>query len=296
MPVKAQPATVILIFASILWGLSWIPLKYLSKAGLHGLPLILLCYGAMSLMVLPFLWRSLSSVRNHLLPIFGIFVFGGLANLCFNYALIHGEVVRVMVLFYLLPVWGVLGGRFILQEKTDIWRWLGVLLAVGGAYIILGGNNVFSQPPQWMDLVALLSGLFFALNNLLFRAVQHVPLSVKLGALYLGCFVFAFLLMMLGVETISFASLNWQTVLLAIGYAIFWLFWANAGSQWAVTKMPAGRSSIIIVMELIAAVVSAIALGGEHLTPQVIIGGALVLSATFSEIFRAQEKSQAERV
>lgn len=82
---------------------------------------------------------------------------GGAANICFNLAMIYGEVVRVMVLFYLLPVWGVLGGKFILGEQTNIWRWIGVALAIVGAFILLGGADILATPPNWLDLLALLA-------------------------------------------------------------------------------------------------------------------------------------------
>lgn len=292
MHIKSQTATVVLILASMLWGLSWIPLKYLSQKGVEGLLLIFVCYLTMFLMVIPFMPRNLSVLRGHMLPMLGIFVIGGLANLCFNYALIHGEVVRVMVLFYLLPVWGVLGGRFILKEYTDKWRWGGVVLAVVGAFILLGGKDILVQPPQWIDLIALLSGLFLAGTIMLFRAVEDVPLSLKLNALFMGCFAIAGVMLLLGVGASS-VDATWYGIGLCLAYAVFWLFWANVGSQWAVTKMPAGRSSILIITELVAAVISAILIGGEHLTLNVLIGGALVLSATAIEVFRVDRPQPA---
>lgn len=290
MHIKSQTATLVLILACVLWGLSWIPLKYLSQSGIEGLLLIFVCYLTMFVMVIPFMMRNLNALRGHMLPMLGIFVIGGLANLCFNYALIHGEVVRVMVLFYLLPVWGVLGGRFILKEYTDKWRWGGVVLAIVGAFILLGGNKILAQPPQWIDLIALLSGFFLAGSNMLFRAVEAVPLSLKLNALFMGCFTIAGAMLLLGVDAPS-GDTTWWGLSLCVAYAVLWLFWANAGSQWAVTQMPAGRSSILIITELIAAVVSAILIGGEQVTLGVLVGGALVLSATAIEVFRVDARS-----
>jgi drug/metabolite transporter (DMT)-like permease len=48
--------------------------------------------------------------------------------------------------------------------------------------------------------------------------------------------------------------------------------------------LPAGRSAILMIVELVAAVVSAIWIGGEMLTPQVIVGGLLIVSATAIEV------------
>jgi drug/metabolite transporter (DMT)-like permease len=286
MKLKSGHATYVLIGSSMLWGLSWIPLKYLAQSSVEGMTLILISYLTLFIMMLPFTSRNFQSLRGHALPMVGICVIGGLSNLCFTYALIHGEVVRVMVLFYLLPVWGVLGGRFILKEATDLWRWCGVGLAVIGAFILLGGNNILSQPPQWIDLIALLSGLFLAANNIIFRSVEQVPLNLKLHALYIGCFAIAGLMLLLGLEPLG-SGISWHGIFGCVAYALFWLFWATIGSQWAVTQMPAGRSSIIIITELVIAVISATLIGGEHITLNVFIGGVLIVSASAIEIFRS---------
>lgn len=277
-------ATLVLLLASTLWGLSWIPLKALAGQGMDGLLLIAICYACMALVVLPWLWRNRGYLRNHSRALIGIFLAGGFANVCFNYAMIYGEVVRVMVLFYLLPVWGVLGGRFILREPTNAWRWAGVCLAISGAFILLGGADILRTPPGWLDLIALLAGMFFAATIMLFRAVELVPISIKLNMLFIGCAVIAGLLLAadLGMPRENFpvaSTLAWTVV-----YALTWLLLANVGSQWAVTHLPAGRSAILMIVELVAAVVSAIWLGGEMLTPQVVIGGLLIVSATVIEI------------
>lgn len=281
---RTSVATLVLLLASTLWGLSWIPLKALAARGMDGLLLITVCYTCMALAVLPWMWHNRAHLRHHTKALIGIFVAGGLANICFNYAMIYGEVVRVMVLFYLLPVWGVLGGRFILGERTNRWRWLGVGLAVSGAFVLLGGATIFQTPPGWLDLIALLAGIFFAATIMLFRAVETVPISIKLNVLFIGCAVIASLLLLadLGMPREHppvISAIAWTIV-----YALTWLLLANVGSQWAVTKLPAGRSAILMIVELVAAVISAIWVGGEMLTPQVIVGGALIVSATAIEI------------
>lgn len=190
-----------------------------------------------------------------------------------------------MVLFYLLPLWGVVGGRIFLQERIDTWRYIGVALAIGGAFIILGGFKVFDTPPSWIDLIALLSGLFFAMNNLLFRAAQEIPVSAKLGMMFFGCFFLATGFLAFGIESLpeEVAGDGWMML---VAYSLLWLLVANIGSQWGVTHMEAGRSSIIIILELITAVISATLIAHESMTFYESIGGALILSAAFIEAFR----------
>lgn len=273
----------ILLSSSILWGCSWIPLKKLESQGMAGLLLVACAYSAMFVLVLPFIYRNIKSYKQQPLAFASIFVAGGLANLSFNLALVYGDVVRVMVLFYLLPVWGVLGGKIILKEHINRWRWLGLVLAVGGAFILLGGPNLIKKPPSWIDGLALLSGLMFALNNIAFRGIEGYSVGIKLAPLFAGCASFALLALVIWPTDIVGVSADaWIMVIL---FAVLWLFLANLGTQWAVTKMPASRSSILIITELIAAVVSAVILGGETIDLLMLLGGGLIVSATVIEVF-----------
>ena len=278
---------VVLVFASILWGLSWLPLKFLNTAGIEGVPLLLVSHSVLALLLVPFGWRF-SIIKRNLKSLLAITLVGGSAILCFTYAFIYGEVIRVMVLFYLLPVWGVLGGKIFLGEQPDFVRWLGVVLALVGAFLILGAFNIFSTAPNWIDLVALASGLCFAVNNMVFRAAEHVPLETKLLAMFAGCAGLSFLLLLIGwqqfPETVTDNAWWWLLV-----YTLTWLLCANLGSQWAVTKMEAGRSSIIIIMELVAAVISALIIAGERLEPLEWVGCVMVMVAAFLEARRPGE-------
>ena len=280
---------IVLLSASILWGLSWLPLKTINGMGIDGIALTLSAYGILALTLTPFLLGQVSIWRNHKKMMGLIFLLGGGANLAFTYALINGEVIRVMVLFYLLPVWGVLGGKFFLKEEIDRWRWLGVSLAIGGAFLVLGGFDApLGGAPSWIDLIALLSGFFFAMNNLVFRAAQAVPVVSKITVMFYGCFILAAILIAGNVEPMpAFVSMDaWLALAL---YALIWLLAANIGSQWGVTHMEAGRSSIIIIMELITAVISATIIAGETMSPVEILGGGLIMTAAFIEALRTKD-------
>lgn len=286
---------IILMGASILWGLSWLPLKYINEMGVDGVTLIFLTYGLLTLLLSPLLFKYKSLLLKHKSALFLIALLGGGANLTFTYSLIHGDVIRVMVLFYLLPVWGVLGGKFFLKESVDSWRYLGVVLAISGAFIILGGFKAFESPPSWIDLIALFSGLLFAMNNIMFRVAQDIPVSSKVTMTFLGCFVFSGFILFGFTQDISLAfELNvWMII---IAYAVAWLLIANIGSQWGVTHMEAGRSSIIIILELITAVLSASFLAGERMTMYEYIGGALILSAAFIEAIRTKDDDIPQKI
>lgn len=282
----ALPVTVLLA-ASVLWGTAWLPLKALSELGIDGIPLVTMAYGAATLALLPLLigqrrqWHG----EGHWLLL--IVLIGGYANLAFSSALIYGQVVRVMVLFYLLPVWGVLGGRLFLGEHIDNARWLAVVLALAGAVLVLGGDHALDGGISWIDLLALSAGFAFAMNNILFRARQRIPVPSKISAMLAGCALIGALLLSAGAQPLP--DVPFQSWLWVVLFGLAWLLAATAGSQWGVTHLEAGRASIIIVMELVSAVVSATLVGGENLQPSEWLGGALILTAATIEARRPAE-------
>lgn len=277
---------VTLLGASILWGLSWLPLRAIHAMGIDGVALILYTYGLLALLFTPALWRARHTLgRANARPLLLIALLGGGANITFTVALIHGEVIRVMVLFYLLPAWSVVGGRLFLHERVDATRWLGVGLALTGAFLILGGFSAVSGPPSWNDLTALGAGLLLALTNLAFRAAQAEPMVAKVGAMFYGCVLLAALLLLTGVEAwpVAVSGTAWGAIAL---YACGWLLFANLGAQYGVTHLEAGRAAIILLMELLTAVVSASLIGGERMDGWEIVGGGLILSAALLEALR----------
>jgi drug/metabolite transporter (DMT)-like permease len=273
--------TLALMLASVAWGLSWLPLKALAAGGVAGLALILVASSTAGLAILPLAWRRHRPARGARAALLAIATLGGYANLSFALALMHGEVVRVMVLFYLLPVWAALGGRVFLGERLTPVRLLAVALAVAGAVLTLGGTAALAAPLGWTDLLALSCGLSFALGNLVFRAFPTMPLPGKVTAMQLGSAALAGAALAAGLEPLPAAAP--QTLGWAAAYGLGWLLLATLGTQWGVTHLPAARAAVIITLELVTAAVSATVLGLETWTPQKAAGVALILAATVVE-------------
>ena len=81
---------------------------------LLALLLPLVAHGSVGALVLPWLVLVRRQFQHRLPLMLLLTLLGGIANLAFAVAIVRGDVVRVMVLFYLLPAWGVLGGRVVL--------------------------------------------------------------------------------------------------------------------------------------------------------------------------------------
>ncbi len=276
-----------LVVSAVMWGVTWWPLKFFNQQGLEGPALIVVAYGLVALALLPWLWRERRVWRGESRYLWLMFAFGGWANLAFASAMIYGEVVRSMMLFYLAPVWGVIGGRLFLGERIDAARRAGVVLALAGAFLVLGGWRALETPPSWVDLLALTAGLAFALNNVTCRAARHVPVASKTAAVFLGASLMAGGALAFQGElppAVTTATWGWL-----VAFGLGWLLFASLISQWAVSHLEAGRASVILITELLAAVVSATLLGGETLSLVELAGGCLILAAALLEARRAGE-------
>ena len=212
---------------------------------------------------------------------------GGYTNVAFQVAMSYGDVVRVMILFYMLPVWSVIGGRFFLHEPIDARRMLAVVLCLLGAVVILDVYNASWNSIGWVDYLAISSGLGLALTNILFRFTQNVPVMSKVSMVFMGCAVLICIPMFSFSSSLKTSSND--VVYYAVLYGAIWVLLITLGTQWAVTQMEASRSSVILVMELVVAVVSSAIIMNVDLKAYEIVGGFMVMGAALLEGMRSEK-------
>ena len=276
-----RTATAVLLFSASLWGLSWIPLKWFIGQGLSGPVVSLLSYGLVGLCALPFIWRDHAAWRAQWGFVLALALVGGWANTSFVNALMMGDVVRVMFLFYLSPVWSVLGGWLFLKEQIPPLRWGAVVAAVVGLWMVLGGPGASDFSLSLVDLLALSAGLAFAANNILARAAQAVPMRTKTLAVFTGCGVISLVATgTLGHGIPAMDTLVWLGIL---AYGFGWLLLATATWQFGVTHLESSRAGVILLAELVVAVLTAVWWGSETLSPMAWAGGGLIALAALVE-------------
>ena len=279
-----------LLNASVLWGLTWLPLKHFGTVGIQGPLVTLSAHGSVGLLAIPFLamrrhewqsaWRSLALLG----------VFGGLANLAFATAIVSGDVTRVMALFYLVPAWGGVLARVLLHEPIDAKRLVSLGSALSGAFLVLGGRRIFVAPPSWVDAVAILSGFALAVNNVVFRKTQGISVPIKVAAVFVGTLGWGALCVALGWggRPTAATATDWLEV---VAFGLVWILLATAGTLFGVNHLAAGRSSVLILMELVTAVVSSSLLLHRLPDASACAGGALILLSALVEALRQDPTS-----
>ncbi|MCU7959090.1 MAG: EamA family transporter [gamma proteobacterium symbiont of Bathyaustriella thionipta] len=118
-PIRHSLASFSLLLSASLWGLVWYPLRLLEQAGLAGLWTLAMMYSSITLILLLAVWRRLRLAQADGRFVLLLMLTAGWCNVAFALAMLQGEVVRVLLLFFLSPVWSVLLARILLKEPID---------------------------------------------------------------------------------------------------------------------------------------------------------------------------------
>jgi drug/metabolite transporter (DMT)-like permease len=270
-----------LVLNALIFGVSWWPFRALQDLGLHPLWATALTFILTTLclsLVRPGAWRDL--VRNH--QLWWLLAASGLANVGFNWAVTTGDVVRVVLLFYLMPAWSLLLAWPLLGEKPRVGAVLRLLLALAGVMIVLKTPDTqWPMPASLPDWLALLGGLCFALTNVLLRRLEHTANDARMLSMFVGSALMATCAAWAGqqwglVTAIPWASLNW--VGLAIGWGVA-LMVGNLALQYGAARLTASTTSLIMLTEVVFASTSSVLLGAGTLDLRTAMGGSLILAA-----------------
>jgi len=268
-----------LLFSATMWGVLWYPLRLLEQSGLTGLWATLLMYGFASLVLLPMAWRGREAIFQRPQLLLLLAVANGWCNVTFILAVLEGSVVRVLLLFYLSPIWVTLLGRMFLGERIDRLGLITLLLALAGAVVMLWEPELGAPwPRDHADWLAISSGMAFAVANVLVRKLDDLALPVKTWVSLFGVAVLATLgIVVVGVELP-------QVTLPAYGGALllgFTVVLMTLAVQYGVTHMPVHRSAVILLFEVVAGAISSQLLSDEVIAPVEWVGGGLIILAAY---------------
>ena len=276
-----------LLYGATFWGVMWYPTRLLEGLGMHGAWLTLVGYGAAFVVFMPFAKLSVTAALRCRADVLTLMFAAGWTNLAFVLAVLEGEVVRVVLLFYLSPIWTVLLGRWLLGERLSRSTWVMLGLGLGGALVMLWDPAVGRAPLNRADLLALTAGIAFALNNVMTRRITGLGIRAKTQLAWLGVvLVSAVFILVQPVELPDAPAFAWWTTGL-LGVCGFLL--STLAVVYGVTHMPVQRSAVIMLFELVVGAASAWWLAGEVVALQEWIGGMLILSAALIAIVQEEQ-------
>ena len=269
-----------LVLNAFVWGVSWWPLRELQSHGLHPLWATALVYAIVVAGLSLAHFRAWRGCFAHP-PRWWLAAASGLTNVGFNWAVTVGDVVRVVLLFYLMPAWSVLAGWLMLKEKPSPGSLMRLALAMGGVLVVLKTpDSPWPVPQGSADWLAILGGLSFAVTNALLRKHGRLPAGARMMAMFGGSGLMAAGVAALGVslQVVPAPALAGAGVPVALGLSLAFLA-GNAALQYGAARLAAASTAIVMLTEILFASVSSALLGAATLTWRIVIGGALILFA-----------------
>ena len=270
---------------ALIWGTIWWPFRQLQGMGVHpvlGTALVYLILFCGLLLVKP---AAAAIARRH--PMLLLLAFtSGSTNVLFNWAATTGDVVRVVLLFYLMPAWSVLLAWYFLDERPNKYSILRLVLAFSGVLIVMipAGATWQSLTANLSlpDALAIVGGFTFAGTNVVLRSQYRVPGEARMLAMFFGGLVAAGAMSVLGIylgrmPAIPAIAWNWPLMVLVVALLIMVSNWTL---QYGASRLAATTAAVVMLSEVVFASASNVMIEGAVLSGRLLLGGALVLSAS----------------
>ena len=284
---KNTVALVSLLAGATIWGLIWHPYRTLEGMAVSPALGATLTYFVAFLLGLGLFRRQLAGFRpGWMLAMIGL-VAGG-CNLGYVLATVHGEVMRVLLLFYLAPLWTVLLARLLLGEKVSLPGAAVIGLSLAGAVIMLWQPSLgLPLPENGAEWLGLAAGFLFAFANVLIRKALELSIEVKSMAVFAGVVVVGLAVLPFEPGAVTLPPMAGWLLVALIGLV---LLATNLFVQYGLTHTPANRAIVIFLFELLVAALASWLLAGEAMTLKEWLGGAMIVAASlFSGKLAAHE-------
>ena len=285
------------------WGLFWIPLRYLDENGVHGLWAVGSVTTAAAIPAL--LWMLYRQESTDLRSRDAWIIGGALGCSATFYFLgvMLSDVIRVILLFYLLPVWTIIASRILYQQRVSRVQLVVVIVALFGMWLLLGAGARLPLPTNVGDWCGLVAGMLWGISLALLRgkddanvfprvfvtmsATAVLSFSVALCLAYFDALIpglpssVAGAIAGEGGPSIP-AILQGLPVILLFGVVV--LFPAMFSQIYGAQLIPAPTAALLTMTEILVASLSAWLIIGTELTRISLLGGAIILIAVIGDL------------
>ena len=274
-------SVVSLLTGALVWGLMWYPYRVLDGLGVSGVLATFLTYGVallFGLMVTGAVWRELRTAGGWGIA---LMLCSGWTNFGYVLAILDGEVMRVLLLFYLAPLWTVILARWMLNEKLNGYGYSIIVLSLGGALSMLWNpDHGLPLPQNRAEWIGFSAGIGFAMLNVMVRRTQQLSVNFKSASVWFGTVLLTGLSLFYQgniVRQVQAVPLNAWWLLVMIGLV---LCATSVIVQYGLTNLPANQSIVLFLSELVVAAVSSYFIADEKMGMREMVGAILIVSAS----------------
>lgn len=275
-----------IVASGALWGLFWVPLRHFDEHGVNAGWASLMFFVVTLAAVLPFVARALPRFSRRDL-IAGLLT--GSAFTLYTVSLVHTEVVRALLLFYLTPVWSTLLGFVFMGHAVTRQRAVALVLGIVGLLVVLDYRAGIPWPRNAGDWMALASGFVWACGTigLYARGAARIPDTVF--AFAVGGLLSSLGLLMLpqlGLGSAPAGEALGAMLPLVLVFAFFVFVPTNVLILWGSQRLNPGRVGVLLMSECVVGTGSAALFSGEPFGPREAIGSVLIIGAGAVEVIR----------
>ncbi len=270
-----------LLFGATTWGLVWYPYRLLEQLGVSGALSSFVTYLIPLFAGMLMFRRELAKLGEFRGMLVAIGLTAGWTNLAYVLAILDGEVMRALLLFYLSPLWTVILARLLLNERPNIYGWLVMAMAFTGAMIMLWQPSLgMPLPTNRAEWLALSAGIMFAASNVLSRRGCEIPVDLKSLAVWAGVSILSLLALLFRPDDVAvLAALSGYGWALLAGVGVV-MFLVTVTVQFGLSHTPANQAIVIFLFELVVAALSSHFLAAEVMGLREWGGGALIVAAS----------------
>ncbi len=277
-------AKIACLYAGACWGLFWVPLRALSDAGLHPLWTTVVYFLVPALCLFPVLIARWRSVAGGGIGLQLTVISSGLALTCYSAAIVYTDVVRAILLFYLMPIWCTLLARFVLGEPFTATRIIALALAALGMLTIFGLGLSFPVPRNLGDWLGVAAGLFWAITTVRLR-LDEARSSIDLTV---GFFVWSLIIatgaaLVLAPEAIPTVAQTMPVMPVLLFFMVLFVLPGTYASLWAPKFLSPSVVALLLMTEVVVGAVSAALLVDEPFGMRELAGVLMIVGASLVE-------------
>ncbi len=275
-----------LVIGGAMWGLFWIPLRAIGNTGLKGAWPGMLVFSVIAVVLLVALIARGSRFDARWWTLAWCGLCTGAAFSLYAVSLFMTDVVRVILLFYMTPVWSTLLGLCFLGERLTLSRVMALALGFCGLLIILGAGVQFPWPRNTGDVLAFLAGVAWAYGTFCLYRSGQTDIVEQVAVFSFGVVFVSMIAIAFG-GAFAEAPSPWPplTRLLPI-----LLFTAAFGlpmivlTIWPATVLSPARVGLLLMSEVVVGVISAALVSGEPFGLRELLGAICIACAGLLEV------------
>ena len=219
----------------------------------------------------------------------------GLSFVVYVSAFVYTEVIRALVLFYLMPIWGFVFARIFNADPITPIRWASMALGLAGLVVICGVEQGIPLPQNPGDWMALCAGILWGGASLSILKDKQDP--EKYTILFLFCAAaFSLVFALIATAQGILPSPDWPalggTLVWLVPLAILVIAPAAYCTIYAPSQLNPGIVGLLFMTEISVGATTAALFANEPFGTKEILGIILITTAGIAEPLRMFVKNK----